>query len=115
MLPPFVYNEAGNITQIFCYNDARDVAQAFRLAIESKVLKGENGAFNICADDNVGNLDTMDFIRIIGWDKVRLKKEIRGRQSLFDFSKAKRLLGYQPRYNWYNLYIREGLTKKEGN
>jgi len=106
MLPPRIYNKEGNITQIFCYNDVRDVAQAFRLAVEAKGLEGKNEAFNICADDNGSKWDSMTFIKIVGWDDVPLKREIKGRESLFDWSKAKRLLGYQPRYNWCELYIR---------
>ncbi|MBA7615660.1 Uronate dehydrogenase [subsurface metagenome] len=101
MLPPRVYNEEGNITQIFCYNDVRDVAQAFRLAVEAKGLEGKSEAFNICADDNPSKFDSREFIKMVGWSEVPLKKEIKGRQSLFDWSKAKRLLGYQPLHSWY--------------
>jgi len=106
MLPPRVYNEAENITQIFCYNDIRDVAQAFRLAIEAKELEGKSEIFNICANDNPSKFDSMQFIKMVGWGKVSLKKDIKGRKSLFDWNKAKRLLGFQPRYNWYNNYIK---------
>lgn len=107
MLPPRVYNKEGNITQIFCYNDVRDVAQAFRLALEAKGLEGRYEAFNICADDNTSTFNSMEFIKMFGWGEVPLKKEIKGRQSFFDWSKAKRLLGFQPLYNWYDLYIKK--------
>ncbi len=115
MLPPFVYNDAGNISQIFCYNDVRDVAQAFRLAVEAKGLDGKSVEFNICADDNPSKFDTMDFIEMVGWKNVALKKEIKGRKSLFDWSKARRLLGFQPRHDWYNLYIKETGYQKRAN
>jgi len=105
MFQPRVYNKAGNISQVFCYNDARDAARAFRLAVEAKGLEGKSEVFNICADDNGSKFDTVEFTKMIGWDKVSLKKEIKGRQSLFDWSKAARLLGYKPLYNWYDLYI----------
>lgn len=106
MLPPHIYNEAGDITQIFCYNDVRDVARAFCLAIETKGLEGKSEAFNICADDNPSKFDSMEFIEMVDWSEVPLKKEIKGRQSLFDWSKARRLLTYQPLYNWYDYYIK---------
>jgi nucleoside-diphosphate-sugar epimerase len=31
---------------------------------------------------------------------VPLRKELRGHEGLFDLSKAKRLLGWQPRHSW---------------
>jgi len=106
MLPPRVYNETGDITQIFCYSDVRDVAQAFILAVEAEGLRGKSEAFNICADDNPSKFDSVEFIKMVGWSEVPLKKEIKWRQSLFDWSKAKRLLGYQPLHNWHDCYAR---------
>jgi len=106
MSPPHVYNEAGDISQVFCYNDVRDVAQAFRLAVEAEGLESKSEAFNICADDNPSKFNSVEFIKMIGWSGVPFKKEIKERQSLFDWSKAKRLLGYQPLYNWYDYYIK---------
>ena len=83
------------------------MARAFRLAVEAKGLEGRYEAFNICADDNISKFNSIEFIKMFGWSEVPLKKEIKGRQSFFDWSKAKRLLGFQPLYKWYDLYIKK--------
>ncbi len=81
------------------YNDVRDVAQAFRLAVETRGFK-KYEVFCICAVDNGTKFESAKVVRKYFSEKIILKKEIKGRQSLYDWSKAKALLGYQPRYTW---------------
>ncbi len=90
------------------------MAKAFRLAIGTKGLEGRSEAFNICADDNPSRFDSREFIRIVGWSEVPLKKDIEGRGSLFDWSKAERLLGYRPTHSWHDSYIK-GKREKGGD
>ncbi|MBA7499490.1 MAG: NAD-dependent epimerase/dehydratase family protein [Clostridia bacterium] len=79
------------------YNDVRDVAQAFRLALEAKELKNYE-VFCICAADNGSKFGSIELAKKFFSDKIILKRVIKGRQSLYDWSKAKALLAYQPHY-----------------
>lgn len=85
-------------TGFWIYNDARDVALAFRLAIEVKGLKHE--VFLISAEDNATKFNSAELVSKYYTNKITFKKKIEGRQSLADWSKAKKLLGYKPRYAW---------------
>lgn len=81
------------------YNDVRDVAQAFRLAVGARGFK-KYEVFCICAVDNGTKFESAKIVRKYFSEKIILKKEIKGRQSLYDWSKARVLLGYEPRYTW---------------
>lgn len=84
------------------YNDARDVAYAFRLAVEVKDLK-KYEVFCISAGDNGAELDSLELARREWGSYIPFTKEIKGRESLYDWSKARVLLGYQPRYTWKDI------------
>lgn len=84
------------------YNDARDVAQAFRLAVETEGLK-KYEAFCISAADNGAKRESTELVREFFSDKIMFTRKIKGRESLYDWSKARTLLGYQPRYTWKDL------------
>jgi nucleoside-diphosphate-sugar epimerase len=84
---------------LWAYQDARDAAQAFRLATEAPA-RGHQSLF-ICADDNGTPLNSMELIRkyypgVQRVDEARLS----GRASLISADKAKKALGYRPRYTW---------------
>jgi len=81
------------------YTDVRDVAQVFRLTVDAKGLK-KNEVFCISAENNVTNIDTLRLVKKYLSDKILFNKEIKGKQSLVDWSKAKNLLGYRPQYTW---------------
>ncbi len=81
------------------YNDARDVAYAFRLAIEAKELKNYE-VFCISAQDTATELDSIDLARREWGSHIPFTREIKGRESLYDWTKARVLLGYQPRCTW---------------
>lgn len=82
------------------YVCVEDVAQAFRLAVEAEGLK-KIEAFNISAADNGTELDSLDLIKKEWGDNViYLKKDIKGRETLYDYTKAKFYLGYEPKFSW---------------
>ncbi len=90
---------------IFSYNDVRDAAQAFVLAAKNKDLNGKNEIFCIGnMEDNGTKYLTRDLIKLFGFENVPLKKELKGRQPLYSCDKAKKILGYQSKYNWWELY-----------
>ena len=82
---------------LWVYNDARDAALAFRLAVETPGLACER--FCISAADNGTEADTLDLFSKHYGD-VALRKPIEGRQSPIDTSRAAERLGYRPRHSW---------------
>jgi nucleoside-diphosphate-sugar epimerase len=82
------------------YIDARDVGQACLLALESK-LKGTDN-FIIAADDTCmkkGNKELLDTV----FPNINVKGDIEEHKTLLSIDKAKKILGFQPKYSWRNL------------
>jgi len=107
MIPSLIYNESGDVFtgQIFSYNDVRDVAQAFRLTTQVKGLEGKSEIFCIGnIDDIPTKFETKELIKKWHFDKIPLKRKLKKREPLCDFSKANRILGYRSKYNWWEMY-----------
>ncbi len=81
----------------WCYIDARDGAQATRLALESD-LKGHN-VFGIANDDTVMTRDNDGLLDEVFPGTPR-KGAIGPNETLISIEKAKRVLGYEPKFNW---------------
>lgn len=90
------------INGLWLYNDARDVATAFRLACETPDLRHED--FLISAEDNGTVFDTLELVGQY-YGRVPMRKKLRGRESLVDYSKAALILGYRPRYSWQDIIV----------
>jgi nucleoside-diphosphate-sugar epimerase len=82
----------------WAYVDARDTARAFRLALESPKLP-EYGVYNISAPDTMAQEDSNDLVTRF-YPNVKLKSNLPGRASFFDWTQAKRAFGYEPQYSW---------------
>jgi nucleoside-diphosphate-sugar epimerase len=90
---------------IFSYNDVRDAALAFILAANNKSIKGQNEIFCIGnMDDNGTKYLTEDLLKLFKFDNIPLKKDLRGRDPLYNCDKAKNILGFRSRFNWWELY-----------
>lgn len=103
------------------FTDARDAAQAFRLAVENNTIKHE--VFLINGDDTCSNELTPALIdriqRSIGAAKatptvpeIPLTTPLAGHASLWSHAKATRLLGYCPRYTWRQSDYQSWIEKK---
>ncbi len=82
------------------YVDARDVARAFRAALEAKDLPAY-GHYFISATDTMIDIPTMDAVRK-HWPKVKVRKEIPGFGSVLSVEAAKKGFGWEPIHLWRN-------------
>jgi len=93
---------------VWQFVDARDVAQAFRLALEKKDEKF--GIYNIGASNTPSTWDSIKLAKYI-YPDVQIKNSLTflvdRKKALWDISKAQRELGYQPEFNWeaYKKYL----------
>jgi len=79
------------------YVDARDVAQATRLALESEVEGAE--AFLVAAADTCMNRSSGDLMKVV-FPGVPMKRPVEGFETLLSIDKARSVLGYEPRHSW---------------
>ncbi len=94
---------------LWAVTDARDAAQAFRLAVENSALRHE--VFLINGDDTCSLEETPDLIAC--WlPKVPLKRPLAGYDSLLSHEKATRLLGYHPRWTWRKSDFRDWMDRQ---
>ena len=82
---------------LWTYIDARDAAQAIRLALESK-LKGAE-VFGIANADSVMSRSNNALLDEV-YPKTKRKRPVTDNESLISIEKAGRVLGYKPQYSW---------------
>lgn len=83
---------------LFSYIDVRDLAEVFRLAVERQEVRHE--VFNVCADDALATEPLASLLPRLDprfADVPGLETLIMGRP-MVDNARAKRLLGWSPRY-----------------
>ncbi|MGY4644115.1 NAD-dependent epimerase/dehydratase family protein [Cellulomonas sp. URHB0016] len=85
------------IWNLWGYIDARDGAQAVRLALESDLTGFE--AFIIAAPDTVLGTPSAELVAT-HFPDVPVRRPIEGRETLLSIDKARRLLGYEPTHTW---------------
>lgn len=83
------------------YTDARDAAQACRLALEAPIVGHE--AFFIAAKEIRFDCPTRELLREIAPADIEIRGELAGRASVLSIEKARRMLGYCPQYRWQDL------------
>jgi len=79
------------------YVDARDVAQACRLALDAPVEGAE--VFIVAAADTVMRRPNAELMAEV-YPGVDLRGDIGEHDTLLSIEKARRVLGYEPRYSW---------------
>jgi len=79
------------------YVDARDVAQACRLALDADVAGAE--VFIVAAADTVMNRPNRELMAEV-YPSVELRGDIGEHDTLLSIDNARRVLGYAPRYSW---------------
>lgn len=96
-LRPFWDDPEGGASNLWSYVDARDVAQACRLALVADLTGHE--AFFIAAPNSFMPMPTLDLVRRF-YPETQIRPGFGGHQSLLSSAKAAQVLGYQPKYTW---------------
>jgi nucleoside-diphosphate-sugar epimerase len=79
------------------YVDARDVAQSCRLALHGRLPGAE--VFIVAAPDTVMTRPSAELLAEV-YPGVELRGEVGEFETLLSIGKARRLLGYEPRFTW---------------
>jgi nucleoside-diphosphate-sugar epimerase len=87
------------------YIDARDGAQACRLALELEATGCE--VFVIANADTVMSTPSVDLLARV-FPGVEVRGEVSGTQTLLSIEKARRVLGYQPQHSWRDEALPDG-------
>jgi nucleoside-diphosphate-sugar epimerase len=95
--PGFENDPTSRSWNLWGYIDARDGAQAVRLALESSITGFE--AFIIAAEDTVMSTPSAELAARYFPD-VPLRASVDGVETLLSIDKAKRMLGYAPQHSW---------------
>jgi UDP-glucose 4-epimerase len=95
--PSFNDDPASRKWNLWGYIDARDGAQAVRLALESDLTGTE--IFIIANADTVVSRPNAELIREF-YPDVEVRGDLGEHDTLLSIAKAKRLLGYRPKYGW---------------
>ena len=82
---------------LWSYVDARDVAQATRLALEADTTGSEN--FFVAAADTCMPTSSAELMAKVFPD-VPIRKELGEHESLISVDKAHTVLGYEPGHSW---------------
>jgi nucleoside-diphosphate-sugar epimerase len=82
---------------LWTYIDARDAAQAVRLALDAK-LTGAH-VFGIANADSVMGRSNGALLDEV-YPGAERKRPIEDRESLISIEKARKVLGYEPKYSW---------------
>ena len=82
---------------LWAYIDARDAAQAIRLALEAPIKGAE--VFIIANADTVMSRSNEELMAEI-FPAVPLKEGFGANETLLSIEKARRLLGYEPQHGW---------------
>jgi UDP-glucose 4-epimerase len=93
-----------NTRDFWSYVDVRDVCEAALLSLTAKI-EGHQ-AFLLTADDVQGKMTTIELVEKyythLPWPKISQQEYLEGQpyRSLVDCSKAKKMLGWQPKYSF---------------
>jgi nucleoside-diphosphate-sugar epimerase len=79
------------------YVDARDVAQTVRLSLESNIKGAE--LFIIANADTVMERDNESLLKEV-FPTVPHKRSFGQHETLLAIEKARKILGYEPKYSW---------------
>ena len=83
---------------LFTYVDARDLATAFRAALERREVRDD--VFNVAADDSLATDALCDLLPRLDPRLAELARPLTGLQPMVSNAKIKRMLGWRPHRSW---------------
>ena len=95
--PSFDADPRGRKWNLWGYIDARDGAQAIEKALDAALPGFE--AYIIAAADTVMSRSSASLAAEV-FPEVKVTKELGEHETMLGIDKARRLLGYEPRYSW---------------
>jgi nucleoside-diphosphate-sugar epimerase len=95
--PSFDKDARSRHWNLWTYIDARDGAQAIRLALEARLTGAE--VFGIANADSVMSRSNEALLDEV-FPKAKRKRALQPNESLISIDKARRVLGYKPKYTW---------------
>lgn len=95
---------------LWTYIDARDGAQAIRLALEAKITGAH--IFGIANADSVMNRSNEELLDEV-YPGAERSRKLEDNESLISIEKARKVLGYEPRYSW-RTHVADGASAKVG-
>jgi nucleoside-diphosphate-sugar epimerase len=97
-LREYTGEDAAGVNKLWSFVDARDVATACLAWIQSERTGFQ--AFNVAADNVCVRTPTRDLLRKFYPHITDLRQELNGQTGLVSCAKIKRMLGWQPKYDW---------------
>lgn len=92
--------EAWNTGTLFAYVDARDLARAYRLALEAPAELIQDEVFNVAANDALSTESLAELLPRIEPAFGSMASALTGSQSMVSAERIKQRLGWQPRHSW---------------
>ncbi len=83
---------------MWAFADARDVAEAHVLALDAEIEEYE--AFMIAQPSSRFKEPTIELVKNNFGERVEIREGLSGAASVISTEKARRLLGWRPRYDW---------------
>jgi nucleoside-diphosphate-sugar epimerase len=88
------------IESLFAYVDVRDLAVAFRLAVEAPANVIQDEVFNVVADDSLATEPLAELLPRLDPALGAMAAGLTGRQSMVSAARIRAVLGWQPAYSW---------------
>ncbi len=102
---PRLQGEQDWASVLFTYVDVRDLAVAYRLALEAPAEVVQDAVFNVVADDAVALEPLAELLPRCDPAFAQLAAELTGWQPMVSAERIKRTLGWRPRHSWRDAII----------
>jgi nucleoside-diphosphate-sugar epimerase len=105
--PAYMQDPRLRLRNFFAYIDARDLGHMVQCCLVTDGLGYE--VFNVSNDDHSVNLSTQELCETY-YDGVPMRRDMGLRETFYSNEKAKRMLGFAPKYSWRDLLEDPGRT-----